>query len=504
MPLENAQGRHEREEKSSLQYRENAEAVKDSKELGYQPISSSLPHIAGHPYDLVPAMPTIRILETFYHHIVSEHGPLFLTVFKEGDKCINISLQNHIRSIYKSSVFIFFISTTPMDNNNSPEIFHAQARQALTTLWRDVSPDSIQLSHVCGGANNRIIGVTRPSTRGDAQKPDRFVVRVPNIDVGFRETVAAFLFADRYTKLTTPSTIHFDLGDRNPFGQPYLVQNRLPGTPAADVPFWRDHRRKLRFWSDYGAVFRELLQVHSKIIGVCDFSIVGTGVPRVDSRVGVREYGTRTVSRHVPLPSVMPSSTTAIRDYLLRNYRTSKTTLATLANRLCRPCQPIRLAHVEAFTTLIHEAHNDGLFDGMPVTMRHVDLWPSNVLVAEDGSITGVLDWDEARLEPAFTACDPPELYWTRGMNFCDQNSQAQCEDLKRAFFDSAGAEFCRFAHDEAYELLRRIAGFTPVYWCRCDESRWHYDMDEIIRDWNDIRLKRVGRPSEVKVVVTQ
>ncbi|KAL2760046.1 hypothetical protein ACRALDRAFT_205927 [Sodiomyces alcalophilus JCM 7366] len=408
-----------------------------------------------------------------------------------GQDSMSINIQNHIATTNGQQSRCKHPVPLP--------IFHAQARQALTIVWPDVSPNSIQLSHVCGGANNRIIGVTRPSTKGDGQQPDHFVVRVPNHDAGFRETVAAFIFADRYAKLTTPSTVHFDLGDSNPFGNPYLVQNRLPGMSAADVPFWRDHGRKLRFWSDYGAIFCELLQVRSSVIGACDFSIVGDGsAPSVHSRVGVRDRGTGAVWRQVPLKSVMPSKT-AIRDYLLRDFERYKGVSARLASHMCRACQPIRLAHITAFTKLIHEAHDDGWFEGMAVTLRHVDLWPSNVLVAEDGSITGVLDWDGAMLEPAFMACEPPEMYWTCGMNLSGRDSQTKRDELKRAFNESAGTEYSRFAYGEAYNFLRKIVGFRPMYWCCC-ANPGHYDMDEIIRDWNGIRMKRVGKPSEAKI----
>lgn len=378
--------------------------------------------------------------------------------------------------------------------------FHAQARQALAILWPDVSPDSIQLSHICGGANNRVIGVARPCAQRNSQQPDSFVIRVPNQDAGFRETVAAFIFADRYTRLATPTTIHFDFEDNNPFGNPYLVQNRLPGESAADVPFWRDHGRKLRFWSDYGAIFRELLQVRGTVIGACDFNIIeNTSAPTVASPVGTRQYDTGTVRRQLPVRSIMPP-TTAIRDYLLRGFKRFEAAMAHPGSYMCEPCQPIRLAHIEAFTKVIQEAHADGWFEGMAITLRHVDLWPSNVLVAEDGSITGVLDWDEAMMAPAFMACEPPEMYWTCGMNFLDPNSQAQCDELKRAFLKAAGEEFVRYAYGETYNFLRKIAGFRPTYWCRC-EDRAHYDMDEIVRDWNGIRMKRVGRPSEALVM---
>lgn len=137
---------------------------------------------------------------------------------------------------------------------------------------------------------------------------------------------------------------------------------------------------------------------------------------------------------------------------------------------------------MDEFLTITSEMEAHGFFKSFDghFALAHLDLFPRNILVdldsPSDGPIvSGILDWDNAVLAPAFMTCSPPfwiwnwQLYLDEGEDEpfkYEEPASARQKDLKEAFETAAGPLYVEAAYHPAYPLARelvRLAIFSVV-----------------------------------------
>lgn len=153
---------------------------------------------------------------------------------------------------------------------------------------------------------------------------------------------------------------------------------------------------------------------------------------------------------------------------------------------------------MEQFCKTVSEMDAAGFFKGLDgyFTLSHLDLEPRNILIDPESPpdrqiISGILDWDDAVLAPAFMSCLPPMWIWAWQEDEHEDERLANEEpatleqkELKTVFETAAGPQYVRCAYHPAYRLARRLVRFA------IDGIRSNEDVKEaeaMVREWQSL-----------------
>ncbi|KAI0415080.1 hypothetical protein F5X98DRAFT_389428 [Xylaria grammica] len=362
---------------------------------------------------------------------------------------------------------------------------------AQNTVWPGAAPGDIVIERLRGGGYNRIIGLTR--RRADGTEPDavvQYILRVPRFDssqVG--NDVAALHFLHRYTTIATPKVIRFDDTDQNELGSPFIIQNRLPGTPLLSTYPNLTHAQRCRVAHELGTVFASMLAVEGGTAGVF---VLPSDKTSQDAQVDIKPLFHEDSVSSSPEPFSNSAATTTVIELLTGILQSTKD--ACLAST---PQDTFRAEYIDCYMAMASELDEDGWFVNHHYSLTHLDFAPRNILVNPTSDarlpiISGIVDWDSAILAPMFMSCKPPLWLWgwkhdededERTAN--DEPPTAESREIKKLFEDAAGPDYLRFAYQPAYRLARQLVSFI-INGIRSNEDV--RESDAMLKEWEAIR----------------
>jgi hypothetical protein len=120
-----------------------------------------------------------------------------------------------------------------------------------------------------GGGFNRIIGISRKVPKPDGS--EQYILRIPRFDdhaANLVRDVAALRFVSQLGGIPIPEIVYFDETTDKKLGQPYMVQNRLPGTNLYSTYPTLDADAKYQIASELGHVFQRMLSAKNLTAGL--------------------------------------------------------------------------------------------------------------------------------------------------------------------------------------------------------------------------------------------
>jgi hypothetical protein len=360
-------------------------------------------------------------------------------------------------------------SSSVVYQHESFTTFASRILELAATLWPDSDFD---LERLPGGGFHRIIGLTRrrrtTATCAACDGETQLIMRIPRFESArVDDEVAALYFTGRLA-IPVPTVIVFDQTADNALGVPYMIQNRIIGTDLYSCFPTLPHSQKMQISRELGAIFRQMLEVHSTI----------GGRPVLDGEKG-------TTTRIAPIRWR--------RDNDDNNNMLSEQQQTPPSSQQQSPCQWLSALFIARrandpsdtlwaeFNQMAHELDAGGYFSQVWYSLAHLDLAPRNILVDDQVAarletlaqhtrpiITAILDWDGAVLAPCFLSCYPPVWLWgwrddededERTAN--EDPGTAQGRQLKMQFEEAAGTDYVRFAYGAPYRLARRLVRFA-------------------------------------------
>ena len=362
-----------------------------------------------------------------------------------------------------------------------------------------------------GGDNNRIAGITLPSSKWGEHGRRDLVLRVPRWGQGQTKRVVATLdYLRRSSSIPIADVVANDFSNNNPLGSPYVVQNRIPGSDLEILWDELNHTQRCTIARKVGRVMKNLLALESPMTGYITAFV----------------NGTHTSGAHTVVPFDLESADGNLCEEPEQQHpsavvvpRELESTLDFFRSRIGRwravdvardpPTIDEMVGLWDGMLKVVEGMDDLGLFESKSHCLAHGDFYPRNIMakIQPDGcvQVTGILDWDEAIVAPKFVNCEPPGWLWgfdddhvphtdlpawpyeIPGANDVPKTSEQQ--ELKRIFEESAGAEYVSMAYDEHFRLCRglfRVALFGLT-------SNENYEAAErIIGDWARLRQEMV------------
>ena len=364
------------------------------------------------------------------------------------------------------------------------------------------APKEPIITRMPGGDLNHIMSIALPASYTFSKDQEDLILRIPRWDdPRVDRDVAILKYARQHTDILLPTVIRSDFTSNNALEKPYALQRRVPGSNMSDIWDHLDLHQRCQLASQLGQINRTLRSVKSPVAGLIEarddntFTIIpfeiddeeqdGDGNAEIDAQ---------------------PRTPQSILDVFLTQY----SRWFAVDN--------VGIEHVKTWPRLldcVREMDRFGCFDGIEISLCHVDLHQRNVMVFVDpvdssANITAVLDWDEAVFAPQFVQCEPPtwmwrdedavtlerDQVWPYEMPGLDKTAEGTDEaEIKRVFEESAGgAEYRKLAYDESFRLARglwRIAkdGFQA--------SHYVTTAKRMLRDWAILKEKISQKKAE-------
>jgi len=257
-----------------------------------------------------------------------------------------------------------------------------------------------------------------------------------------------------------------------------MVLNRLEGTPLSRCIEGLSHSDRRRVAKKLGAIFREMLSVHSRVSG----KLMLRGRDKsLQTHLHVAPWYENDSEDYPPFCTA--TSSTDAGKILVSGLSAWKSE----EHRL-RPGTLYKPHLIGRLITVAEQLDETGCLNDIPVTLGHFDFDPRNVMVRFDAkgptqklAVSGILDWDSAALVPAFMSCVPPSWVWADwsavdGEESDEDSGEDSGEDvvsggyyqpstpegveLKRLFDEAAGTVYRRFAYEPNYHFAKRLMRF--------------------------------------------
>ncbi|KAI2617287.1 hypothetical protein GGS26DRAFT_603219 [Hypomontagnella submonticulosa] len=373
---------------------------------------------------------------------------------------------------------------------------------ARTKVWADAGADEVTVERLLGGGYNRIIGLTRQSVEQPEAKT-QYILRIPRFEYNhdaFPSDVASLLFLHKYTTIPAPSVVSFDDTTTNELEQPYMIQNRIAGSPLYSAYPNMSHLERCRLATELGCAYRKMLAVRSSTSGKLSFP---TDDISIQAPLQVTPWCPADGSVRVPFStSAAPHS---VFEMLIASFKAWRVEELRL-----RPQNLFTAFYIDRFTTMVEELDDAGFLDNVPYSLAHLDLAPRNVMVnpssdVEQSIISAIIDWDSAIIGPMFMTCMPPVWLWaydredesdeedSRGViiekgwgeTTCYSAETREDQELKDKFEEAAGPDYMRFAYNPVYSLARRLVLFI-VDGLRSNETL--READAMFSEWDKIK----------------
>lgn len=367
--------------------------------------------------------------------------------------------------------------------------FESQVRQLCQEIW------PLSIERMAGGSYNRIIGLSFKNaglnTTGLQAQGD-YILRIPRFDDAHLENqIGTLTYLHAHSEIPVPKVVAYDLSDQNHLGNPYLLQTRLNGLNLQKVYMTLNHTQKCEIAREFARILREIRALTFPSAGILCSD--GANIPT--------KVGEKVELQHLRLSDRDndPYNGTTI-------YQRDQTPLDMITFQLRRwertylessPPDKILPGYFNRLAQLAKEMEK---FDCLPderMTMCHLDLCPRNVLIqlSDDDStprISGVLDWDDAIIAPAFMSCTPPSWLWqwsdeddedeaTAG----DTPADPQMHEIKQVFDDAVGSQFTRLCYPPQYRIARKLTRFAILGLHTLEDLR---EVDSLIEQWGHFR----------------
>lgn len=230
-----------------------------------------------------------------------------------------------------------------------------------------------------------------------------------------RTDVEVQRFLCESTSIPIPRIYAWDDRADNPLGRPYMIADLIPGTELVKLwnePGWLTETKRLRIFDQLARWMTELAAL--------EFPLIGTPL-----HLASREVGPIIWTDGTPRPSGPFSSTLAY--------------VATMISAEMRRSLDYWLPFIRLFALALI----DETLEGPPFSLAHPDFDSQNVLVTDDGNVTGLIDWDGittrprqcgAAAYPAWLTVDwDPQMYaWNPDASDEQNAGYDSPEDLER------------------------------------------------------------------------
>lgn len=360
-----------------------------------------------------------------------------------------------------------------------------------------------------GGDFNRIVGITLPFSKTKQDCNRKLVLRVPRWDRGQTGRVVATLdYVRQKSAVPIANVVAKDLGNDNPLGSPYVIQERIPGNDLETL--WTDlnHSQRCVMAREVGVVIKSLLKLESSEAGQIQASSMSTGTAGSHTVV---PFELKNVDGDLFEEAEEQDSATCIGVIL----RESQLTIDLFRCQISRwrAVDVARNAGAvertvgiwDSMLKIVEEMDELSLFTTKLHCLCHVDLHPRNIMaeIHPDSSVqvTGILDWDEAVVAPKFVNCEPPGWLWGFHTDDLPQNSlptwpyeipgandvpsTPEKQELQRIFEEHAGPEYLSLANDEHCCMSRELFR-VAVFGLTSSEN--YNAAERIISDWERLR----------------
>ena len=143
-------------------------------------------------------------------------------------------------------------------------------------------------------------------------------------------------------------------------------------------------------------------------------------------------------------------------------------------------------------------------------TLCHLDLRSRNIMVRaqpdDQIKITGILDWDSAVFAPFWVGCAPPHWLWAdEDDETFDENDETNADkvpatehgrEVKLAWEEAVGEDFCRFSYEPEYRIARKLFHFA----LHGIHSTWETrEAEALIEEWKPIRAEYLEFKAEAE-----
>lgn len=355
------------------------------------------------------------------------------------------------------------------------------------------APKEPIINRMQGGDLNYIMAITLPASYTTSKDEGDLILRIPHDeesrvdrDVGILE------YVHQHTDIPLPTVIRSDFTVNNALEKPYTIQRRVPGSNIEAVWDSLTLSQRCQVARQLGQLNRTLQGVKSPVAGLIEARDDGT-FQIIPFEIHM-EQDDDAKSEAEPQPRAPQS----IVDVFLSQY----TRWFAVDNE--------GIGSAKTWPRLldcVREMDRLGCFDGVEISLCHVDLHDRNVMVSIDPvdssvNIAAVLDWDEAVFAPQFVQCEPPTWMWRDEdavkVEFLDQcwpyempglDMIAEGTDeaeIKRVFEESAGgAEYRTLAYSESFRLAR---GLWRIAKDGFEASHFFSVAERILREWAILR----------------
>jgi len=196
--------------------------------------------------------------------------------------------------------------------------------------------------------------------------------------------IATLLFVRQRTTIPVPDIHGFDCSFDNKLGCPYMFMNKIEGRPIPDVV------------EDAGGITdAQILKIHAQLAAIslqlarrCTLSHIGQLELSRDGADG-KPFVEQIVDRHARLLGPFSHST----DY----YLTRSRLIHEEAQRKCLAQQSIDSAHLHVISAPFTSIPQ---VDKGPFPLQHPDLHRQNVLINDNWTVVGIIDWSWASSIP--------------------------------------------------------------------------------------------------------
>lgn len=262
-----------------------------------------------------------------------------------------------------------------------------------------------------GGSYNRVIGL-------EFTDAPRAIIRIPRCDeewepslsTDIKDQIAILKFV-REKGLPVAQIVAYDATTKNSLGRQYVIQQWLPGRTLNDVYNKFSKECKESVVREFVNVLKKLNDLTFPGAGTLAAagSLPDTSVGPVQSTLTVRGL---TVGRECPNPPV-----TRPQNSLAALFRTQFSAWEDVwAHYRLNSSVGTPVKEWPKLRKIFEEMETLGWMDGPScnrIIMHHWDLEPRNILVSDDGYITGILDWDDALALPLILTRGPPLWIWS-------------------------------------------------------------------------------------------
>ncbi|KAJ7120939.1 kinase-like domain-containing protein, partial [Mycena epipterygia] len=261
-------------------------------------------------------------------------------------------------------------------------------------------------------------------------------------------------FIGTNTTMPVPTIIDCQTTENNVLGRPYTFMTFLPGTQLAKLwfdPAWFTDQRRNTVFQSLSGLMSQLSSHEFSSIGqlVIDPTTHAHSVgPLYPSSDAISEGETS------PEPTCGPYQSTHV-------YLHSQIALQLDAARTTTVISDLQL--LRTFAGMIP----DPAFDGPPFFLSHPDFGYQNILVDEEGNVTGIIDWDDVIVGPRQSAFARYPSWITRdwdpmmyGYREASESGDTDAGDLSREALREDSPETLSRFRDEYLAVFTRLNSY--------------------------------------------